>query len=297
VLMDLQMPEMDGFQATAKIRSDPRFAKLPIIAMTAHATMEERQRCLDAGMNDHISKPIDPDAMYATLERWVKPAARATEPAAAPRPERGPAPAEMPSIEGIDAAEGLARVAGNARLYRSLLEQFAAKQASTAAEIETALRAGDRRTAERLAHTVKGVAGNLAMRPVHEASAVLEKLLREGGDPRAALSELSSRMRVQVTAIRVALGAPVEPAVAAASLPFDSTAARVAIARMRKLLVDSDGEAAEAFPALAGALGGAVGQARLDALADAIQGFDFETALSKLEAIAGECGAESEANA
>ncbi len=88
VLMDLQMPEMDGYQATAKIRSDPRFAKLPIIAMTAHATMEERQRCLDAGMNDHVSKPIDPDALYATLERWVKPTGGPGRPSPAPRPRR-----------------------------------------------------------------------------------------------------------------------------------------------------------------------------------------------------------------
>ena len=91
VLMDLQMPEMDGFQATAKIRSDPRFAKLPIVAMTAHATMEERQRCLDAGMNDHVSKPIDPDALYATLERWVKPRVR-VEVESAESPPARPAP-------------------------------------------------------------------------------------------------------------------------------------------------------------------------------------------------------------
>ena len=73
VLMDLQMPEMDGYQATTKIRSDSRFERLPIIAMTAHATMEERQRCLEAGMNDHVSKPIDPAILYETLSRFYKP--------------------------------------------------------------------------------------------------------------------------------------------------------------------------------------------------------------------------------
>ena len=73
VLMDLQMPEMDGYQATAKLRSDARFAALPIIAMTAHATMEERQRCLAAGMNDHIAKPIDPAALFETVGRFYKP--------------------------------------------------------------------------------------------------------------------------------------------------------------------------------------------------------------------------------
>ena len=73
VLMDLQMPEMDGYQATKKIRSDPRFASFPIIAMTAHATIEERQKCLDAGMNGHVSKPIDPSSLFDTLERFVAP--------------------------------------------------------------------------------------------------------------------------------------------------------------------------------------------------------------------------------
>ena len=153
VLMDLQMPEMDGYQATAKIRSDPRFAKLPIIAMTAHATMEERQRCLDAGMNDHVSKPIDPDALYATLERWVKPK---EEPAESParRTAAASPPADLPSIDGVDAADGLARVAGNARLFRSLLEQFAAKQAGVGRRDRLGTRR--RRPQDRRAHRPHG---------------------------------------------------------------------------------------------------------------------------------------------
>ena len=73
VFMDLQMPEMDGFTATRLLRTQPRLQELPIIAMTAHALVEERQRCLEAGMNDHVSKPIDPDALFATLMRWAKP--------------------------------------------------------------------------------------------------------------------------------------------------------------------------------------------------------------------------------
>ena len=83
VLMDLQMPEMDGYQATRKIRSDPRFASFPIIAMTAHATIEERQKCLEAGMNGHVSKPIDPSALFETLERFVAPTVKGPSAAAA----------------------------------------------------------------------------------------------------------------------------------------------------------------------------------------------------------------------
>ena len=88
--MDLQMPEMDGYQATTKLRSDARFATLPIIAMTAHATIEERQRCLAAGMNDHISKPIDPDNLFETVGRFYKPRSGAAgQVAAQSRAHRG----------------------------------------------------------------------------------------------------------------------------------------------------------------------------------------------------------------
>src|SRR6185436_11550970 len=94
VLMDLQMPEMDGYQATAKLRSEPRLASLPIVAMTAHATMEERQRCLATGMNDHVGKPIDPAALFETVGRFYKPAADA------PAPDQPPSPPQeaVPSI-------------------------------------------------------------------------------------------------------------------------------------------------------------------------------------------------------
>ena len=103
VLMDLQMPEMDGYQATRKIRSDPRFASFPIIAMTAHATVEERQKCLEAGMNGHVSKPIDPSSLFETLERFVSPTAKG--PAV---PPQEPAPAavaeadELPEVAGLN---------------------------------------------------------------------------------------------------------------------------------------------------------------------------------------------------
>ncbi len=293
VLMDLQMPEMDGYQATAKIRSDPRFAKLPIIAMTAHATMEERQRCLDAGMNDHVSKPIDPDALYATLERWVKPK---EEPAKSParRTAAASPPADLPSIDGVDAADGLARVAGNARLFRSLLEQFAARQAGAAGEIASALDGGDRKTAERIAHTVKGVAGNLGMRRIHACAEKLERSLRDGDAAApAALSEFASLLGPQVEAIRRALGSGSAPKAGAAKA-YDAAAARAAIDRLKKLLASSDGSAADAFADLSGTLAGAVGQPRLAALGEAINDFDFEGALSTLDAIAGECGAVEE---
>ena len=135
------MPEMDGYQATAKLRSDARFAALPIIAMTAHATIEERQRCLAAGMNDHISKPIDPAALFDAVGRFYQPA----EGAPATHQPSSAAPQDaLPSIAGLDIGDGLARVAGNQKLYVKILRQFVEQQGSRAIRSPRARERGPR---------------------------------------------------------------------------------------------------------------------------------------------------------
>src|SRR5262249_38065134 len=160
--------------ATKLLRQDLRFTNLPIIAMTAHALVEERQRCLDAGMNDHVSKPIDPDALFSTLLRWAKPQSK---PAAESRVTSitTDGEANLPEIAGVNIADGLNRVAGNKRLYRNLLIQFATKQGDDASAILAAIASGDLKLAERIAHTVKGVAGNLGISGVQFAAENLEK--------------------------------------------------------------------------------------------------------------------------
>ena len=107
VLMDLQMPEMDGYQATREIRSDSRFAGFPIIAMTAHATIEERQKCLDAGMNGHVSKPIDPSSLFDTLERFAAPTVKG--PAVPPLEPARPAVADADAVAGCAWAQRCGR--------------------------------------------------------------------------------------------------------------------------------------------------------------------------------------------
>jgi signal transduction histidine kinase/DNA-binding response OmpR family regulator/HPt (histidine-containing phosphotransfer) domain-containing protein len=291
VFMDLQMPEMDGFTATRLLRKDPRFAKFPIIAMTAHALVEERQRCLDAGMNDHVSKPIDPDNLFATLLRWAK---------TRPKPPADHAPVAdaktfeeiaLPEIPGVNVADGLNRVAGNRRLYRDLLGQFAAKQADAGAQISTAIESGDMKLAERIAHTVKGVAGNLGIAEVQSVAQKLEKALRDGEGPvPALLAEFATVMSTQVQAIEKALRdsaiarpEPVE------TLPFDEKAATAAIDRLRRLLEASDGDAEESFRSLQVAVEGVVKKPYLDGLSASINEFDFDGALLKLDEIAGLC--------
>jgi len=286
VLMDLQMPEMDGHTATRLLRADPRFKDLPIVAMTAHALVEEKQRCLDAGMNDHVTKPIDPDALFAAVRRWVKPL---DAPAASPvqKPTTRDSEATLPAIEGIDIEAGLKRVAGNKRLYRSLLEQFVAKQGDASVQIAEALRSGDRLLAERLAHTLKGVAGNIGMDKVQSAAAGVELGIRESDGSLTALVEgLEAILGPQVLAIRSAL-AEFRPEAAPAGA-FNAEAAASAVARLKSLIEASDCEAADAVQDLAEALGGTVDGQRMAALRASIDEFDVDGALNKLGEIARE---------
>jgi len=291
VFMDLQMPEMDGFTATKLLRRDPRLHKFPIIAMTAHALVEERQRCLDAGMNDHVSKPIDPDALFATLMRWAKPRPKKAVESHAPSstPAKGVDEVVLPEIAGINLAEGLNRVAGNRRLYRDLLGQFAAKQGDAAAQISAALETGDSKLAERIAHTVKGVAGNLAIAEVQSAAQKVEKAIRDGQDSEVPLDAFATLLREQVHTIGQALqGAPTQPEEVVLS-PFNGEVASTAIARLHFLLDASDGDSEEAFRNLREAVSGVINKPDLDALSASISDFDFETALVKLDGIAEQC--------
>jgi PAS domain S-box-containing protein len=290
VFMDLQMPEMDGYTAARLIRAEPHLQGLPIIAMTAHALVEEYQRCLDAGMNDHVSKPIDPEALFLTLLRWAKPwREQAVESQATPI--KAANDAILPEIAGVNQADGLKRVVGNKRLYRDLLVQFAAKQDNAAVRISTALEDGDLKLAERIAHTVKGVAGNLGIGQVFAAAEKLERAIHdaEAVDP-VLLEGLTQVLSRQVQAIRQAMSevTPDHQADDKRANNYDARAASEAIACLRALLESSDGDAVDAFLAVRNILGGTVERSRLDVLSRAISDFDFEKALLRLDEVA-EC--------
>ena len=248
VLMDLQMPEMDGFQATATIRSDSRCATLPIIAMTAHATTEERQRCLAAGMNDHIAKPIDPDHLVDTLARFYEPAAAATPFDAGERIARSDGPhgvdPDLPSIDGLDVRDGLSRVGGNRRLYRKLLGEFIEQQGSAVVEVGKAIAQGDPARAQRFAHSLKGVAGNIGATRVHSGAARLENAIRDRAAPAvdAARREAAEALESLVADLRAALGRrdSESPEGSFSTTPADPARSRAAAARLTTLLSDLD---------------------------------------------------------
>ncbi len=186
VLMDVQMPVMDGYTATRTIRRDPRFKTLPIIAMTAHAMAGDQEKSTAAGMNDHVTKPIDPVHLLETLARWISPRkillGQEQVPETLPREfsaERGmrsveTAAAEQPfpvSLEGFDLTEGLQRLRGNDTLYRKLLLNFATRYTRTAGDIHQALDARDYLKAHGLIHDLKGLAGNLGAVHLQAAAA------------------------------------------------------------------------------------------------------------------------------
>ncbi len=195
VLMDIQMPEMDGYQATRLIREHHDARSLPIIAMTAHAMAEERERCRAAGMNDHVAKPLDPHVLYATLLHWTGPRHGKPDatPAAAAASDAGPGVAKPPpavpelagdlpsALPGLDLDTGLGRLSGDAELYRQLLLQFREEHGDTVLRIENALAAGDRSRALHLAHALKGLAANLAASELERAARDVEHTLDAGG--------------------------------------------------------------------------------------------------------------------
>jgi PAS domain S-box-containing protein len=177
VLMDMQMPVMDGLTATVALRRNPQWQYLPVVAMTANAMKADRERCLAAGMNDHIAKPIEPEDLWRTLLKWVRPrhAASATEPSSM----TATALLFLADIEGLDSVNGLRRVLGKKALYGSMLRKFMTGQKSAVAQISLALQDNSWESAERLVHTLKGAAVSIGATDVASLATLLESEIRD----------------------------------------------------------------------------------------------------------------------
>jgi len=182
VLMDIQMPVMDGYEATRLIRADNRFATLPIIAMTAHALLTEQQKILQSGMDAHITKPIDARAMLRVIGSFL-----GMQESSISLPDKheddGTATEAIPAIAGLDVTGALSRLDGNLKIYDWLLRSFVEKKAGAVKIIEEALRSGDTELAERTAHTLKSSAGTIGAVELELLAQNLETAIAEGGAP------------------------------------------------------------------------------------------------------------------
>jgi two-component system, sensor histidine kinase and response regulator len=309
VLLDLNMPEMDGWECAQRIRSDPRWCHLPLLAMTAHAMQQERDRCLALGMQDHITKPIDPQLLYGRLQHWGgRPAPVATDgevsgpgPGKANGtstlvPPQGPIAELVERLPGFDVARALKRVGGNVDLYRRLLGSLVHTQADADLRLAEALAKPDLRQAEHIAHTVKGVAANLGGLALTEAASHLDGELKQGRAPAGLQQRFVDALQhtlAEITAALIASPNPQTPIpdgedgephapLPPARQPLSPTQMAL-IERLDALLALADGESLELVEQERPALEAVLGSAGLACLEAALQGFDFSSARDLLK--------------
>ncbi len=196
VLMDIQMPVMDGYTATRLIRADPRWNALPVIALSANVMADDQARALAVGMSVVITKPVEPRVLIATLLKWIRPGLAGRGPgdlvpASRPPPPPGGLPAGLVQVPGLDTARGLRHLAGSPALYLKLLRDFVTDHGDDLAALRERLAAGDVETAQCIAHTLKGLLGTLGASGCELAAAGLDRSLLRA-DPAACTRALDS---------------------------------------------------------------------------------------------------------
>ena len=296
VLMDMQMPVMDGVEATRIIRTNPRFETLPIIAMTANAMASDRILCLEAGMNDHIAKPIDPDQLFGVLLRWIKRSdgdGKAVHDGGMAHAAARPAQDGELVIPSIDVHSGLRRTGGNRARYVTLLRKFAEQQADTVATIQAALSSGDAATAERAAHSLKGAAATLGANALSEAAARAETAIKSNEGVDEAVSLLALALATALADLSSALP---EDRAGNGRAPGDPASVQEPLIRLKRLLEADDGEAADFILDAKPRLSGVLTPAEIKTLADRVGNFDFDAALKCLSGIASRLSLNLEGN-
>jgi len=293
VLMDCQMPVMDGFEATRQIRRQAAYAELPVLAMTANAMAGDKEKCLAAGMNDHIAKPIDVTQLFIALHRWVK--------VAHPHLEFVPAlaegDAELPAIVGLQLEVALQRLGGNRALLRKLLGRFCESQGDVVTRIRQARQTGEEEAAVRIAHTLKGLAGNIGAQALALSAGALEAQLRQRceAEVELLLPGLELELQVLVGRIAAALATSAVGERVAAGGAVDLPAFGDGLRRLTELLRDDDGEAGACLAELLDPLASLGLQELAAQLQRLIGRYEFEEALELLQSEPALAGAGADA--
>ena len=287
VFMDLQMPVMDGYEATRRLRADQRYFSLPLIAMTAHAMVEERERCLALGMNGHLSKPIEPEDLYATLARYyiaptVPVAVRPSTPPVEPSEEIA-----LPAIAGLDTAAGLRRAGNNRKLYRQMLDRFASDFADCSQTFARCLANAQWEEAERLAHTLKGLAGTLGANDVQLPAGELEAASksRQAEAAAVALAALTAPLTPLLTALQqhFAEQAAAKPADRPSTTDAPPGKLPDCLPQLRQLLAEGDSDAIDLWEKHQQEFARVLSPQVAHRIGTALQNFEFDSAKALLD--------------
>lgn len=294
VLMDVQMPVMDGYAATMEIRKFKNMEDLPIIAMTANALISDKEKCLQAGMNDYISKPIDTNillhkiAFWSNMKRMTSPETTAMPPIT--KVDEGEASSTcdeiISKVIGIDVQTGLERVGGNRNLYCSLLRKFRKNHKEVVKEIRNALYHGDLKAATVLAHTIKGVAGNIGARKVYLDAEELENELK--ADRQDYVEPLLMQLNQELVQIFDSIALMEKEAEESETIDrcvTEMSLLKPSLYKLEKLLQDNDIEAVQSAETIALYTTNTVFAEKTTRIKDNINQYDFEGALVILNEI------------
>ena len=294
VLMDIQMPVMDGYQATREIRQISKHQELPIIAMTASAMIQDREKALEFGMNDHVAKPIDPHALFKTLVKWIAPGEGMVTKERRDLQTGTRVHSEQPTLDlpGFDLDGALARMGGSVHAYTKILGKVLETEANAVERIQQSLDDGDAEGAVRGAHTLKGVAGNIGATVLQSVATDLEAALREGDDARFAplLTQTAQTLNETFDSIRSALAATQTETPLARAKGADFVIPEPLIEKLRKQIDEFDSSAPETCDTLQAELRSTEYEAIVSKLGKALDAYDFDHAQELMEALSQQIG-------